>query len=56
MKIEVKNLSKKIKKRDILSNINITFESGKVYGIVGRNGSGKTMLFRAISGLMKTRK
>jgi len=54
MKIEVKNLSKKIKKRDILSDINITFESGKVYGIVGRNGSGKTMLFRAISGLMKT--
>jgi len=52
MKIEIKNLSKKIKNNVILDNINVSFESGKVYGIVGRNGSGKTMLFRAMSGLM----
>jgi len=52
MKIEIKNLSKKIKNNIILNDINVSFESGKVYGIVGRNGSGKTMLFRAMSGLM----
>lgn len=54
MKIEIKDLSKKIKDTYVLKDINISFESGKVYGIVGRNGSGKTMLFRGISGLMKT--
>lgn len=34
-------------------NSNLSFESGRIYGIVGRNGSGKTMLFRAIAGLMR---
>lgn len=37
----------------ILDNIDLTLTSGNVYGFVGRNGSGKTMLFRALSGLMK---
>ena len=36
----------------ILDNVNLTFESGHVYGLVGRNGSGKTMLLRAICGLI----
>lgn len=54
MIIKLKNVSKKIKKAQILTDVNATFESGKIYGIVGRNGSGKTMLFRAISGLMKS--
>lgn len=36
----------------ILDNINYTFEKGKIYGIIGRNGSGKTMLLRAICGLI----
>ena len=53
MKIVLRNVSKAIKKQQILVNINAEFESGKIYGIVGRNGSGKTMLFRAMSGLMK---
>lgn len=53
MKITIKNLSKKIKNQEILKGINATFEGGKIYGIVGRNGSGKTMFFRAISGLMR---
>ena len=52
-KIEIKNLSKKIKNQLILDNINMNFEEGKIYGIYGRNGSGKTMLFRAICGLIK---
>lgn len=52
MKIEVKNYTKEIKGKKILDNINYTFEDGKIYGLQGRNGSGKTMLLRAISGLM----
>ena len=40
------------KDRVILDNINLNLESGNVYGFVGRNGSGKTMLFRAVSGLI----
>lgn len=52
MKLTVENLSKKIKDKTILNNINLELESGNVYGFVGRNGCGKTMLFRAISGLI----
>lgn len=50
--IIIENLSKTIKNNKILDNINLTFESGHVYGLVGRNGSGKTMLLRAICGLI----
>lgn len=37
----------------ILNNINYRFESGKIYGLKGKNGSGKTMLMRGISGLIR---
>ncbi|MEG0409179.1 MAG: ABC transporter ATP-binding protein [Bacilli bacterium] len=50
--IEIKNYTKKIKDKTILDNINYSFEKGKIYGLYGRNGSGKTMLLRAISGLI----
>ena len=53
MELIVKNISKTIKKQQILTDVSATFASGKIYGIVGRNGSGKTMFFRGISGLMK---
>ncbi|MCD7727434.1 MAG: ABC transporter ATP-binding protein [Ruminococcus sp.] len=53
MKLIAKDVCKSIRKKTILSNINLELESGTVYGFVGRNGSGKTMLFRALSGLMK---
>ena len=53
MELMVNNVSKQIKNRTILSNINLHLTSGMIYGFVGPNGSGKTMLFRAISGLMK---
>lgn len=53
MKLVVNNVSKQIRNRTILSNINLHLTSGMIYGFVGPNGSGKTMLFRAISGLMK---
>ncbi len=48
-----KNVSKTLKRNVILSNVNLKLQSGNIYGFVGRNGSGKTMLFRALSGLMK---
>ncbi|MCD8501322.1 MAG: ABC transporter ATP-binding protein [Bacillaceae bacterium] len=51
--LQVKNINKKIKNNPILTDINLNLEPGVVYGFVGRNGSGKTMLFRALSGLMK---
>lgn len=53
MEILIDNISKKIKRVSILENISLKFESGKVYGLKGKNGSGKTMLMRAISGLIK---
>ncbi|QTL52609.1 ATP-binding cassette domain-containing protein [Priestia aryabhattai] len=46
------NLSKKIKKQYVLKNINYTFHTGMIYGLYGRNGSGKTMLLRALAGLI----
>lgn len=53
MELIVKNVNKTIKGREILSDINLCLKGGSIYGFVGRNGSGKTMLFRALSGLMK---
>ena len=53
MSIEVLNVSKVIKKRTVLQNINFQLERGKIYGFVGHNGSGKSMLFRVICGLVK---
>lgn len=52
MKIEICNYSKKIRGAMVLSNINLTLESGNIYGFRGTNGSGKTMLMRAIAGLI----
>ncbi len=49
--IEIQNLSKKFGDKEVLKNINIKFEKGNVYGIVGENGAGKTTLFRCIAGL-----
>ncbi|WP_088225750.1 ATP-binding cassette domain-containing protein [Desulfosporosinus sp. FKB] len=51
--LEVVNLCKEFKGQPILQNINLSLEKGKIYGFFGRNASGKTMLFRAISGLIK---
>lgn len=52
MEIKIKDYTKVIRKKTILDNINISFESGRIYGLHGRNGSGKTMLLRAICGLI----
>lgn len=50
--ISIIDLEKVIKKETVLKNINYRFEAGKIYGLFGKNGSGKTMLLRAISGLI----
>ncbi len=50
--ISVKNLSKQYKKTTVLSSISQDFESGKIYGIIGRNGSGKTVLMKIICGFV----
>lgn len=52
MKIKVVDYHKKIQGHDVLTNINLTLNSGHIYSFVGRNGSGKTMLLRAVSGLI----
>lgn len=51
MKIELKNVSKKFKNNMVINNISAVFESGNIYGFYGRNGSGKSVLQKIISGL-----
>ncbi len=50
--VELINVNKTLNSRRVLDNINYNFEYGKVYGLWGQNGSGKTMLLRMISGLI----
>lgn len=51
MKIELKNVSKSFKKIKVIDDVSMTFESGHIYGFYGRNGSGKSVLQKIISGL-----
>lgn len=51
--IKVNNLYKEINGNVILDNINLNIEEGKIYGVIGRNGSGKSMLFKVICGLIR---
>lgn len=50
MEIRVKNLSIGFDNQKVLDDINLTFTSGHIYGFMGRNGSGKTVLFKCICG------
>lgn len=50
--IEVQNVVKRFRDQVVLKNVWISFEKGQIHGIVGRNGSGKTVLFKCICGLM----
>ena len=49
MKLEIKNLNKSYGKKEVLKDINFTFEEGKIYGLLGRNGAGKTTFFNALN-------
>lgn len=51
--VRLLNVHKVIKQRPILTDINLSLPGGNIYGFFGRNGSGKTMLFRVICGLIR---
>ena len=50
--IEVNNLTKRFKDAIVLNKVSVSFEQGKVHGLIGRNGSGKTMLMKCICGIV----
>ena len=50
--IEVQNVVKRFRDQVVLKNVSISFEKGQIHGIVGRNGSGKSVLFMCVCGLM----
>lgn len=51
--ITVNDLSLTINKTEILKSVSVTFETGKIHGLIGRNGSGKTMLMKCICGFVR---
>ena len=53
MKLEVKNVSKRFRDVEVLKDVNITFESGKIYGFIGRNGSGKSVFLKILCSFYK---
>jgi ABC-2 type transport system ATP-binding protein len=55
-RIHVINVHKTIEGQEILNNINIEFMNSKIYGLIGRNGSGKTVLLKCICGFMSVSK
>ena len=51
--INVNDVCLTLGKTEILKHINVSFEEGKIHGLIGRNGSGKTMLMKCICGFIK---
>jgi len=51
--VHVKNVTVRMKNQVVLERINLQLDEGKIYGIIGRNGSGKTMLLRVLCGLVR---
>ena len=51
--IKVENICKKIKNNEIIKNISYQFDCGKIYGLYGRNGSGKTVFLKLLSGFYR---
>lgn len=51
--IRITNLTKVLGGREVLKNIDYDFHAGKIYGLKGKNGCGKTMLMRSIAGLIR---
>ena len=52
MVIRLKHVSKHFKDIEVLKDVSVEFEKGKIHGIIGRNGSGKTVMFKAICGFI----
>ncbi len=53
MRLELKNITKKFKSNYVIDHLSIEFEPGHIYGLIGANGSGKSVLFKMICGSMK---
>ena len=51
--VEVRSVTKKFKDYKALDEVTLSFEKGKIHGLIGRNGSGKTVLFKCICGFLK---
>lgn len=49
--LQIKNVNLNVGNTALLSNINLTLEQGKIYGVLGPNGAGKTTLFKSMLGL-----
>lgn len=49
MKLVIKDLKKNFEKKEVLKDISFTFENGKIYGLLGRNGAGKTTFFNCVN-------
>ena len=49
MKLVIKHLKKSFDKKEVLKDINFEFEKGKIYGLLGRNGAGKTTFFNCLN-------
>lgn len=49
MELVVKDLKKKFDKKEVLKGLNFKFEKGKIYGLLGRNGAGKTTFFNCLN-------
>lgn len=49
MKLEINNLTKSYGEKEVLQDISFTFEEGKIYGLIGRNGAGKTTFFNSLN-------
>lgn len=56
VKLVVENLTKEYGNNLVLDDVSFTFESGKIYGLLGRNGSGKTTFFNCLDGLINYKK
>ena len=53
MKVEISHISKTLRGAKVLDDVSLTLEGGNIYGLVGENGSGKTMLMRTVCGLVR---
>ena len=51
--IKIEHVNKQFGKEHVLRDVNISFEAGKIHGLIGRNGCGKTVLLRIICGLYR---
>lgn len=51
--IEIKNVDLTLQKNEILKDVSANFARGKIHGLIGRNGSGKTMLMKCVCGFVK---